>query len=93
MSNFKTGTSMGGIIITKKAKELREFKLKRSSGRKKRATICLNCEHNDEGYCRKHIAWCGRVNYICLGIKNPYGHVYYNNKQFKKRNKKRNKRK
>lgn len=69
---MKIGTSMGGVIVTKKAIDKRRIELKKSNARKKRATICIECEHNNEGYCNKHLSWCGRVNYICLGIKNPY---------------------
>jgi hypothetical protein len=45
---------------------------KKDSEKKKRAKVCIGCESNQEGYCIKHKSWCGKVNYICLGIKNPY---------------------
>lgn len=44
---------------------------KKDAQKKKRAKVCIDCESNQEGYCIKHKAWCGKVNYICLGIKNP----------------------
>ena len=69
---MKTGVSMGTIIVTKKAKDKKIIQYKKSSARKKRATICIEYEHNNEGYCNRYSAWCGRVNYICLGIKDPY---------------------
>jgi hypothetical protein len=46
--------------------------LKKDYQKKKRAKTCIGCESNQEGYCNKHKNWCGKVNYICLGIKNPY---------------------
>lgn len=45
--------------------------LKKDYQKKKRAKTCIDCESNQEGYCNKHKNWCGKVNYICLGIKNP----------------------
>lgn len=69
---MKTGTSMGTIIVTKKAVDKKVILQKKSNARKKRAEICINCSDNKEGYCNKHKSWCGRVNYICLDIKNPY---------------------
>lgn len=61
-----------GIIVTEKAIQRRKIQRIKSSQRQKRAAICINCNYNNEGYCNKHLAWCGRVNYICLGIKDPY---------------------
>lgn len=69
---MKTGTSMGSITVTKKAKDARIIKYKKAQARTNRAEICLECKDNAEGWCNKHKAWCGRVNYICLGIKDPY---------------------
>ena len=72
MIKQKTGTSMGSIVITKKAIDKHKINIKKSNARNKRATICIECESNAEGYCNKYSAWCGKVNYLCLGIKNPY---------------------
>ncbi|GAA0695914.1 MULTISPECIES: hypothetical protein [Clostridium] len=72
MTNQKTGTSMSNIIVTKKATDKRMIEIKKSNARKKRAAICIECESNNDGYCKKYSEWCGRVNYICLGIKDPY---------------------
>ena len=72
MINKKTGISMSNIIVTQKAIDKKKIQVKKSSERKKRATICIECDKNNEGYCTKHSAWCGKVNYICLGIKDPY---------------------
>lgn len=86
-----------GIIVTEKAKEKRRILRIKSSKRQKRAAICINCNYNNEGYCNKHSAWCGRVNYICLGIKDPYeykmpgskkGKNYSSDKKFTKKNNK-----
>lgn len=63
---------MSNIVVTKKAIDKRKIEIKKSNARNKRATICIECESNNEGYCNKHSAWCGKVNYLCLGIKNPY---------------------
>lgn len=41
----------------------------------KRAKICISCKDNNEGFCMKHKEWCYKVNYICLGIKNPYEYI------------------
>lgn len=90
---MKTGVSMSTIIVTKKAKEKRLIQLKKSSARKKRATICIKCKHNNEGYCDRYSAWCGRVNYICLGIKDPYEYRIPKAKTKAKTNKKRKKKK
>lgn len=90
MNNKKTGTSMGRIIITSKAIDKRKIQIKKSKERKERAKICLNCKSNEEGFCKKYSSWCGRVNYICLGIKNPYEYKMpqSNNKNSKKNKKK-----
>lgn len=90
------------IIVTQKAKEKKRINAKKSSERKKRAKICINCKYNDEGYCKKHSAWCGRVNYICLNIEDPYSYkkIHSENienrikqKKNKKNNKSKNKKK
>ena len=93
----KTGTSMSSIIITKKAIDKKRIEVKKANARKERAAICLKCKYNNEGYCYKYKAWCGKVNYICLGIKNPYIYktlnkkkkqLYKNNNKFSKKNNK-----
>jgi hypothetical protein len=70
---MKTGTSMGGKIIrTRRSKKNYAVIQKKNSQKIKRAKICIECESNTEGYCNKHKEWCFKVNYICLGAKNPY---------------------
>lgn len=68
----------------------KERKMKNSSKRKlqrkdyykkKRSKICINCESNKEGYCSKHKAWCNKVNYICLGVRNPEEYKIPKNKK------------
>lgn len=81
----KTGTSMSNVVVTKKAIDKKKIEIKKSNERKKRAAICLECQSNKEGYCEKYSAWCGRVNYICLGINDPYE---YKIKKAKKNNSK-----
>lgn len=68
---MKTGVTTS-VIIHANDKKRKEIQIKKSNARSKRAKICVDCESNEEGFCKKHNAWCGRVNYICLGIKNPY---------------------
>lgn len=72
MNNKKTGTSMSNIIVTKKASTKKRIEKEKSNLREKRAGICISCKWNKDGYCKKYKSWCGRVNYICLKIKNPY---------------------
>lgn len=69
---MKTGTSMSTIIVTKKAEDKKIIEYKKAQARTNRAKICLECKDNADGWCNKHKSWCGRVNYICLDIKNPY---------------------
>lgn len=45
---------------------------KKDNQKLKRAKVCIDCEKNNEGFCNKYREWCFKVNYICLGIKNPY---------------------
>lgn len=72
MKSTKTGTSMGGALINTRSKEHYAITKKKDNQKIKRAKSCIDCESNQEGYCNKHKNWCGKVNYICLGIKNPY---------------------
>lgn len=71
MKLLKTGTSMSMIINTRRKKD-KEYFQRRYIENKKRAKICLECESNKEGFCKKHTEWCNMVNWICLGIDNPY---------------------
>lgn len=68
---MKTGTNTGTIIHMENSPIIKKAN-KKSASRGKRAKICIECKSNKEGYCSKHNNWCGKVNYICLGIKNPY---------------------
>lgn len=90
---MKTGVSMGGIVITKKAIDKQKNLIKKSNERKKRAKICIECECNNEGYCSRYTDWCGKVNYICLGIKNPYEITSFNKNTKKKKKKNKSKKK
>lgn len=92
----KTGTSMNIEVNKKMLERLEKKKLiqyKKSSARNSRAKICIECEYNNEGYCSKHKAWCGRVNYICLGIKDPYEYKMPKSKTPVKKKKKKKKHK
>lgn len=71
MKSAKTGTSMSGVINTRSKKHY-AITQKKDNQKIKRAKICIECKSNQEGYCNKHKNWCGKVNYICLGIKDPY---------------------
>lgn len=90
MKSKKTGVSMGGTIEYTRDKRTKIFILKKDTQKKKRSKICIDCENNNEGFCKKHKNWCGKVNYICLGINNPYKNISKSNKNKKK---KRNKQK
>lgn len=68
---MKTGCNTSTIIHMENSPIMKKV-VKKSTLRQKRAKICIKCESNNEGFCEKHHAWCGRANYICLGIKNPY---------------------
>lgn len=68
---MKTGVNTGTIIHVENTPIIKR-NYKKSVARQKRAKICINCTSNKEGYCTKHNGWCGRVNYICLKINDPY---------------------
>nr|DAE48195.1 MAG TPA: hypothetical protein [Caudoviricetes sp.] len=68
---MKTGVNTGTIIHVENTPIIKRAN-KKSVLRNKRAKICIDCKDNEEGFCKKHKGWCGRVNYICLGIKDPY---------------------
>lgn len=63
---------MGGHIVNTRKKNHYAIMKKKDTQKNKRAKVCIGCESNKEGYCYKHNEWCSMVNYICLGIKNPY---------------------
>ena len=63
---------MGGTLINTRSKKHYAITQKKDNQKIKRAKICIGCESNQEGYCNKHKEWCFKVNYICLGVKNPY---------------------
>lgn len=69
--SMKTGVNTGTIIHVEDSPIMKRA-YEKSDLRQKRAKICIECLNNEEGYCKKHNGWCGRVNYICLGIKDPY---------------------
>ena len=71
MMNKKTGVSMSTIINTRSKKHY-AIMAKKDNEKKKRAKICIGCEFNHNSFCRKHKENCFQVNYICLGVKNPY---------------------
>lgn len=92
---MKTGTNTGIIINTRDKKHYSITK-KKDEEKKKRAKICIECEFNEEGWCKKHKNWGYKVNYICLGVKDPYekfnnGYNFINNKKYKKKNTKKTK--
>lgn len=68
---MKTGVNTGTIINTRSKKHYRITK-KKDEQKKNRAEICIKCRYNREGWCQKHRNWCGKVNYICAGTKDPY---------------------
>lgn len=39
--------------------------IKNAEARKKRAKKCIDCIHNNEGWCTKQKTWCGRCNKNC----------------------------
>lgn len=57
-----------------------------NSSKNKRAEICIDCGNNEDGYCKKHLNWCSKVNYICNGDNEPYKYKKINTKiVFKRR--------
>lgn len=84
---MKTGVNTGTIIHVENSPIMKKA-YKKSTSRQKRAKICIDCKSNKEGYCSKHNNWCGKVNYICLGIKNPYEYKAPKPVQKDKKNKK-----
>lgn len=68
---MKTGVNTGTIINVKNSPIIKKA-TKKSMNRNKRASICFECPFNEEGFCSKFMGWAGRVNYKCLGIKDPY---------------------
>ncbi|BAB80802.1 hypothetical protein P5F52_04485 [Clostridium perfringens] len=92
---MKTGTNTSIIINTRDSKHYRITE-KKDRQKKSRAEICIECNNNEDGWCKKHKNWCGKVNYICLGVKDPYakfnnGYNWNNNKSKKKCKKLKNK--
>jgi len=63
---------MCGTIINTRCKNHNSIALKKDREKIKRSKICIGCEHNEKGYCLKHVEWCFKTNYICLGTINPY---------------------
>lgn len=84
---MKTGVNTGTIIHVENTPIIKKAH-KKSALRQKRSKVCLDCSSNQEGYCKKHNGWCGRVNYICLGIKDPYEHKQHKPIKSDKKNKK-----
>lgn len=76
MKDDKTGVSMGSKIINTRDKKHYAIQNKNNSEKNNRAEICISCKDNNEGFCKKHKNWCGKVNYICNGSKNPYKTEY-----------------
>lgn len=69
---MKTGTNTG-IIINTRSREQNKVMQKENKKKSKRAEVCIGCEFNDgDGWCKKHKDWGYKVNYICLGIEDPY---------------------
>lgn len=68
---MKTGVNTATIINVKNSPIIKKATNK-SLNRNKRASICIECPFNEEGFCSKFMSWAGRVNYKCLGIKDPY---------------------
>ena len=92
---MKTGTNTSIIINTRDSKHYRITE-KKDRQKKNRAETCIECNNNEDGWCKKHKNWCGKVNYICLGVKDPYakfnnGYNLNNNKNKKKCKKLKNK--
>lgn len=85
MTNKKSGVSMGGSIEYTRSKKTKQFIEKKDNQKKKRSQICIDCKDNKEGYCNKHKNWCGKVNYICLGVKDPYEKTSKQNKPINKK--------
>ena len=84
---MKTGVNTGTIINVKNSPIIKKAN-KKSLNRQKRASICIECSYNEEGFCKKYMAWAGRVNYKCLGIKDPYERKMKKDISFKKAQKK-----
>ncbi|WP_338587717.1 hypothetical protein QIT93_05340 [Clostridium baratii] len=93
---MKTGTNTG-IIINTRGKKHYCITKKKDEEKKKRAKICIRCEFKgDGGWCKKYKEWGYKVNYICLGIEDPYkkfnnGYNWNKNNKYKKKNNKKTK--
>lgn len=72
---ISSGVSMGSKVKNTKGKEYYANRKKKDKEKLERAKICIDCVKNNEGFCNKHREWCFKVNYICLGIKNPYEYI------------------
>lgn len=83
---MKTGVNTGTIINVKNSPIIKKAANK-SLNRSKRASICIECLYNEEGYCNRHNGWSGRKNHICLGIEDPYKSKVRKNTNSKKDNK------
>lgn len=83
---MKTGVNTGTIINVKNSLIIKKA-TKKSLNRQKRASICIECQYNEDGFCSKFMGWAGRVNYKCLGIKDPYKSKVRKNTNSKKNNK------
>lgn len=83
---MKTGVNTGTIINVKNSPIIKKAANK-SLNRNKRASICIECPFNKDGFCNRHNGWAGRKNHICLGIEDPYKSKVRKNTNSKKNNK------
>ena len=91
MCNKKTGTSMGGQIEYTRSNKTKKFINNVERVKKQNAKVCLECEHNEEGFCTKYKSWCNKVNHRCNGYDMSYSQHLLTKQQCKP--KKKNKRK
>lgn len=62
------GVSTGTIIHTKSTEQRKKDRIKafkKNSRKKRQATQCIKCEHNDNGFCKKVKRWCSIARKEC----------------------------
>lgn len=47
-----------------------------SARRNKKTSPCVECKHNDQGFCRKYKQWCNLCVRECDPTRLPYVYVY-----------------
>lgn len=56
----------GSSYIERLSDSERKLKMLKEMFEKKATHPCINCEHNDQGYCYKHHLWCEKAKLKCI---------------------------